>query len=269
MKKILFLATFAFCIMAADKASAQGFLKKLKDKANKVLEKETDKEISKKTGIPSDQGTSGNNGSNQGGNSSTGKPTNKGGGGLSNTEPPDVKLQMTEAETAHKAKNYSDARYSLQQALLGVEIQLGRQILKSLPATSVSLTADTLQDKVSSTQWGWSNLSIQRVYTDKADKQLTITIGNAGIYAGMAQFYFANAGMMEANGDKQNFKQVKVKGNKAVIQYEDSKGYTLLVSLGQTSMIVWECINFANEQEVMTAANSFDIDGIKKMLGEQ
>jgi hypothetical protein len=75
--------------------------------------------------------------------------------------------------------------------------------------------------------------------------------------------------MVEANNAKQNFKQVRVKGNKAVIQYEDSKGYTLIVSLGQSSMIVWECINFANEQEVMNTANTFDIDGIKKMLGEQ
>ena len=188
--------------------------------------------------------------------------------GLTNTEPPDVKAQMTEAETAHGAKNYSDARYSLQQALMGVEIQLGRQILKSLPATVVATPADTLQDKVMSTQWGWNNLSIQRIYR-KDDKQLTITIGNNGLYAGMASIYFANAGMMEANAEKQNFKQVKVKGNKAIIQYEDSKGYTLIMQMGQTSMIVWECINFANEQEVMTAANSFDIDGIKKMLGEQ
>ena len=62
---------------------------------------------------------------------------------------------------------------------------------------------------------------------------------------------------------------VKVKGNKAIIQYEDSKGYTLMVSMGQSAMIVWECINFADENEVMAAANSFDIDGIKKSLGEQ
>ncbi len=270
MKKVLFLLGFSSTLLFAETVNAQGFLKKLKDKANKALDKAAGNEVSKQTGVPADQGTNNdNNGSSSGSNSSSGKPANKGGGGLSNTEPPDVKLQITDAETAHTAKNYSDARYSLQQALLGVEIQLGRQILKSLPKTSVSLPTDTLQDKVSSTQWGWSNLSIQRVYKDNADKQLTITIGNADIYSGMAQLYFANAGMMEANGDKQNFKQVKVKGNKAVIQYEDSKGYTLLVSLGQTSMIVWECINFASEQEVMTAASSFDIDGIKKMLGEQ
>jgi len=41
------------------------------------------------------------------------------------------------------------------------------------------------------------------------------------------------------------------------------------VPIGQSSLIVWECINFATEAEVMSAANVFDIDGIKKMLGEQ
>lgn len=264
MKRVLYLFWFAATVMAANASYSQGFFKKIKDKVNKTVDKAAGNEVEKKTGIPSEQ-QSGNNSS----SGSSGKPSNKGGGGLSNTEPPDVKIQMKEAETAHGAKNYSDARYSLQQALMGVEIQLGRQILKSLPAAADALPADTLQDKVMSTQWGWSNLSIQRVWKNNADKQLTITIGNAGMYAGLANMYFANASVMEANGDKQNFKQVRVKGNKAIIQYEDSKGYTLIVSLGQTSMIVWECINFANEQEVMTTANSFDIDGIKKMLGEQ
>ncbi len=262
MKRLLYILGFAAALAFTNTAYSQGFMKKIKDKVNKVITGEAEK----KAGLPAEKDNSNSN-TNSSSNSS-GKPTNKGGGGLSNTQPPDVKQQMADAETEHTAKNYSDARYSLQQALMGVEIQLGRQILKSLPATIVALPVDTLQDRVMSTQWGWSNLSIQRVYKS-GDKQLTTTIGNAGIYSGLAMMYFGNANMMEANGDKQNFKQVKVKGNKAIIQYEDSKGYTLIVSLGQTSMIVWECINFANEQEVMTAANSFDIDGIKKMLGEQ
>jgi len=262
MKKFLCLVCLVAALALSNAVPAQGLLKKIKDK---VVNKTIDKEVEKKTGVPSESSESGNNNSNS---SSSGKPTNKGGGGLTNTEPPDVKAQMAEAETAHGAKNYSDARYSLQQALMGIEIQLGRQILKSLPPAIVSVPADTLQDKVMSTQWGWSNLSIQRVYR-KDDKQLTITIGNNGLYAGVVNMYFANAGMMEANNDKQNFKQVRVKGNKAIIQYDDRKGYTLMMQMGQTSLIVWECINFANEQEVMTAANSFDIDGIKKMMGEQ
>jgi hypothetical protein len=264
MKKFMCFVCLVAALALSNAVPAQGFLKKLKDK---VINKTIDKEVEKKTGVPSESSENGNNNNNSN-SSSSGKPTNKGGGGLTNTEPPDVKAQMADAETAHGAKNYSDARYSLQQALMGIEIQLGRQILKSLPPTVVSLPADTLQDKVMSTQWGWSNLSIQRVYR-KDDKQLTITIGNNGVYSGFVNMYFANAGMMEASNDKQNFKQVRVKGNKAIIQYDDSKGYTLMMQMGQTSLIVWECINFANEQEVMTAATSFDIDGIKKEMGEQ
>ena len=266
MKKLICFICLIVGLALSNTVPAQGFLKKIKDKVvNKAIDKKVDEEVEKKTGVPSESSQNGNDNNN---NNSSGKPSNKGGGGLTNTEPPDVKMQMTEAETAHGAKNYSDARYSLQQALMGVEIQLGRQILKSLPPSVLSVPADTLQDKVMSTQWGWNNLSIQRVYR-KDDKQLTITIGNNSLYSGMVNMYFANAGMMETNADKQNFKQVRVKGNKAIIQYDDSKGYTLMMQMGQTSLIVWECINFANEQEVMTAANSFDIDGIKKMLGEQ
>lgn len=264
MKKCLFLVCLIAGVSLSGTADAQGILKKFKDKVNKAVDKSVEKEAEKKTGVPSETSNDNNNSN----NNNTGKPTNKGGGGLTNTEPPDVKTQMAEAETSHGAKNYSDARYSLQQALMGVEIQLGRQILKSLPATVVSVPVDTLQDKVMSTQWGWNNMSIQRVYR-KDDKQLTITIGNNSVYSGFVNMYFANASTVEANAEKQNVKQVRVKGNKAIIQYDDSKGYTLMMQMGQTSLIVWECINFANEQEVMTAANSFDIDGIKKMLGEQ
>ena len=264
MKKSAYLICLVAGLALSSSVPAQGLLKKLKDKVNKAVDKSIDKKVEEKTGIPSDS-PSNDNSSNT---NSGGRPTNKGGGGLTNTEPPDVKAQMTEAETAHGAKNYSDARYSLQQALMGVEIQLGRQILKSLPAAIVNLPADSTQDKVMSTQWGWNNMTIQRVYR-KEDKQLTITIGNNSVYSGFVNMYFANAGMVEANAEKQNIKQVRVKGNKAIIQYDDSKGYTLMMQMGQTSLIVWECINFATEQEVMTAANAFDIDGIKKMLGEK
>ncbi len=248
-------------IFVSGAASAQNPLKKLKSKINEAVDKTLGNEVQKQTGLPT--------GENEASVGSTGKPVNKGGAGLTNTQPPDVKAMMAEAGTMHSAAQYSDARYSLSQALMGVEIQLGRAILKSLPPNAAGLPADTLQDKVMSTQWGWSNMSIQRVYKNNADKQMTMVIGNAGIYSGLAQLYFANAGMVEASGQQQNFNQVRVKGNKGVIQYDDNKGYTLVIGLGQSSGIVWECINFATDKEVISAAESFDIEGIKKLLGEQ
>ena len=115
-------------------------LKKLKEKAEKKVLGTP--EETKKT---EDNSSTGNN-QNQNQNNSGG-PTNKGGGGLKNTPPPDVNQQIADAEQAHTAGNYSDARYSIQQALMGVEIQIGRQVLKSLPPTVANLPKDTCRIK--------------------------------------------------------------------------------------------------------------------------
>jgi len=244
------------CGMLVYKPCEAQLLKKIKDKVNQVANKTTGNNDNTQTS-QTDNTTSNN-----------GKPTNKGGAGLKNTPPPDVNQQMTDAEKAYDANKYSDARYSIQQALIGVEIQLGRELLKSLPSEVNGLPKDTTQDKVVSTQWGWANMTIQRVYYDGKEKQLTTTIGNNGLYAGLVNMYFNNA-YVQADANQQNVKQTKVKDYKALISYEESKGYTLIVPIGQSSMIVWECVNFADENEVMNAAMQFDIDGIKKKLGEQ
>ena len=74
---------------------------------------------------------------------------------------------MDDAGKSFSAENYSDARYEVQQALMGIEIQLGRELLKSLPDVVDGLQKDTTEDKVVSTQCGWNNMTIQRVYSDK------------------------------------------------------------------------------------------------------
>ena len=253
MKKLFQLPLLCLPLLLLQQQTHAQLLKKLKHKVQQATG--TKNTSTTNTGESSDQNT-------------TGSPTNKTGAGLTNTPPPDVLQQITDAEGAHKTARYSDARYSIQQALVGVEIQIGRMVLKSLPATADNLPADTTQDKVMSTSYGWNNLTMQRIYSDKKDKQLTITIGNNILYAGMVDMYFNNT-YVQANANSQNIKQTRVKGYKAIIQFDENKGYNLIVPLGQSSMIVWDCVNFADENEVMNTAGSFDIDGIKKMLGEQ
>lgn len=257
LKKTLFLSGLFF-LFTSGSSQAQ-LLKKLKEKVNNAVNTVTPTKTSDATTTSSEKNNS----------STSGNPVNKSGGGLTNTTPPDVNQQIADAEKSQKDGKYSDARYSLQQALMGIEIQIGKQILLSLPAVVSGLQKDTLQNKVMSTQWGWNNLSIQSVYK-KGDQQMTITIGNNSVYSGFVNLYFNSAYSQTVNNGKdQNVKQTKLKGYKALITYEDNKGYTLMVPLGQSSLIVWECINFATEQDVMNAAGAFDIDGIKKMLGEQ
>lgn len=251
---------------------AQGFLKKLKEKAEKKAEEVIDKKISDKTGLPSSGNSNGNTnavGGNVSGSTSSGRngrPSNKSGEGLKNTTPPDVLQQLTDADKAFSSSKYGDARFSVQQALLGVELQIGRQVLQSLPEKIGELAKDTAEDRVVSTRYGWANLTIQRVY-QKGDKQLSVTIGNNPIYMGMIDLYFG-LGVAQSNGETQNAKQIRVKGNKGIIKFDKDEGYTVLIQLGQSGMISWQGINYATEQEITDAVNQFDVDSIKKMLGE-
>ena len=52
-------------------------------------------------------------------------------------------------------------------------------------------------------------------------------------------------------------------------EYNEGSGYKLTVPIGQSSVIVFEGINFATEPDMMKAAEMFNIDAIKKELGEQ
>ncbi|HMO34171.1 MAG TPA: hypothetical protein PKE63_06440 [Lacibacter sp.] len=258
------LVRAAFVIALSTGLSLPGktqVLNKLKEKVNKAVDKAVEKKVNEAIGVPDNQPPANNPGSNN--------PTNKKGGGLKNTAPPDVQQQMQAADSSFKTGNYSDARYSIQQALTGVEIQLGKQILKSLPNKVTDLDRDTTRNVVYSNQWGFQNMTIQAVYKNTKEKQLTLTIGNNVYYSGVLNMYLFNPAFAQANNEEQNVKQVRVKGNKAIITYDDNKGYTLIVPLGQSASIVWECINFDSEEQVMAAANAFDIEGIKKMMGEK
>ena len=255
MKAKLLLATL-IATVCVDSISAQDLLNKLKKKAGEqVINKIGGKK-------PNSTGNQNPNNTNTGNN-----PTNQGGGGLITT-PPDVNQNLADADVAFKANKYGEARYAVQQAMLGVELEIGNKVLKSLPATVSGLKAETESDQVTSTGWGWAGLTIHREYSNN-DKQLALTVANNAAWMSSVNAYLTSGGYAQTTGGQQNWKQTKVKGYRAIIEYSEGSGYKLSVPLGQTSLVVFEGINFTSEPEMMTAASSIDLDGIKKMLGEQ
>ncbi len=271
---MLHLKLFACCavtLFAVSTASSQGILKKIKDKAQQAADKVVDKKIDDAEGTNTN-----NNGNNQNSNNAdmssvgrSGKPSNKTGEGLVST-PPNVNDNLTSAETAFKGGKYSDARYSVRQAMLGVEMEIGKKILEGLPETVSGLKKDASSDKVTSTGWGmgWSGLMIQRDYTQD-DKQLSFTIANNAMWMQAVNMYLANGGYMQTSGGEQKWKQVKVQEEKAIIEFDASSGYKLSVPVGQTTLLVYEGINFSNETDFMNAVNQINIPSIKKQLGEK
>lgn len=262
--KIKFLLACFVAVLIGFTANSQGFLNKIKQKADEAATKALEKKAKEKAGISETEKKPTGNDTNS---NSQGRPTNKGGGGLIST-PPDVKQNLTDAEASYKAGGYGEARYAVQQAMLGVELEIGKKVLESMPETVSGLGKNEEADQVTSAGYGWSGLTIHREYR-KDDKELRTTVANNSAWMTAVNMYLANSGYAQTTNGEQNWKQTKVKGNKAIIEYDDSSGYKLSVPIGQTSLIVWEGVNFASEQEMMGAANSFDIDGIKKMLGEK
>jgi hypothetical protein len=263
MKKVSFiLLTAAVCSFYS--ASGQ-VLNKLRQKVENTADKAIDKALEDKK-----KNANSSPANNDGNDVSTGnrkRAQNKSGGLV--TTPPDVNQNLAEAETSYKAGKYGEARYAVQQAMLGVEMEIGQDILKSLPETVSGLKKEASADKVSSTGWGWVGLTIERLYTNGDDKELTVVIANNTAWMSAVNMYLTSGAHSQTTGGEQNWKQVKVKGYRAVIEFDENSGYKLSVPIGQSSLIVYEGINFASEQEMLNAASALDIDGIKKKLGEQ
>ena len=264
MTKKIWMAALVVAVISSA-GFAQGVIGRLKQKANQEADRVIDKKINEKIGgnqpanTPSAPGQPGNL---PGGGSN---PSNTTGGGLVVT-PPDVRENIADAENAYKSARYSDARYALKQAILGVEMEIGNKVLQSLPASVSGLSKQADADQVTSTGYGWVGLTIHREYAS-GDKQLKVTIANNSAWMSAVNMYLSN-GNYTTTGE-QNWKQTKVKGYRGVIEYHESSGYKISVPIGQSSLIVWEGINFASEQDMMNAATSFDIDGIKNKLGEK
>lgn len=280
MKKALIC--FGVLIIYQSSANAQ-FLKKLQEKAANAAEKVIDKKIEQKTDklIGTGEGNSNNTNStentvNNGNNNSVNRSgagagsrnrmSNTEGGGLITT-PPDVKENLNSAEDAFKGSNYGAARYAVQQAILGIEMEIGSKILKSLPETVAGIAKQADQDEVSSSGWGWAGLNINRTYQNDK-KQFMFIIANNSMLSAVNQFLVGGA-YGQSTGGQQKWKQIMVKGNKAIIEYDADSGYKVSIPLGQSSLLAFEGVNFASEQDMIAAVNEFNIEEIRKTLGEK
>ncbi|MCS6974144.1 MAG: hypothetical protein NZM13_06620 [Cyclobacteriaceae bacterium] len=241
-------------------AGAQGIVNRLKQKALEAGEKALEKKVDPTP-------NTGNTGNNPSSGNTSDRPANTSGGGLVTT-PPDVRQNIADAESAFRGGRYSDARYAVRQAMLGVEMEIGQKVLKSLPEAVQSLRFKPEADRVTSTGYGWVGLTIHREY-GSGNKYFAVDIANNSALVAGVNAYLASGAYAQQTSGEQNWKQTKFKGYRAVIEYNQSSGYKLSVPFGQTSVIVFEGRNFSSEQEMMNAANVFDLDAIKTKLGEK
>ncbi|MEI6575630.1 MAG: hypothetical protein WCO63_05560 [Bacteroidota bacterium] len=257
---------FLLVLFLGPQSYSQSFIKKIQNKAedeaikkmfneDKKKDKNTDPNASKDQADPNAQKSSGKK-----------SVQNTEGGGMSNT-PPDVLASIKSAKTAYEAKNYGDARFAVRQAIQGVELEIGKNILKTLPDRADGLPKEDKEDLVTSTGSGFAGLTIQRVYrTD--NKELTLSIMNDAPMLMGINMYLNNPGV-SSNDSENKVKQIQFNEYRGVLQYDQSSGYTVSVPFGQASLFVVKGVNYKNENDILNAAKLFDLNKIKTELGEK
>ncbi len=179
----------------------------------------------------------------------------------------DVPGSMDEASTAYQASNYTQSRNAIRQAIQGIELEIGKKVLESLPQSVSDLSKQKDADNVTSSGMNFAGLVIERGYA-KGDQELKVTIANNSAWLSAVNLYLSGGGYASTE-NQENYKKITFQGYQGVIEFDQSSGYKLSVPFGQTSIFILNGTNFDNEQQMMNAAGEFSIDNIKKQLGEQ
>jgi hypothetical protein len=253
MRKI-FISVMAVIISLAftNQIQAQRFLNKLQDKTEDKIIDEIFKEDKKET--PENQETA--------------KTTtaNTRGEGLSATAI-DVPASIDAASAAYKSEKYTESRNSIREAIQGIELEIGKKVLESLPQSVNDLSKQDDADRVTSSGINFAGLLIEREYA-KGDQELKLNIANNSAWLSAVNMYLSSGGYATTD-EQQDYKKITFQGYQGVIEFDESSGYKLSVPFGQSSIFILNGINFSNEQQMMSAAGKFNLETIKKQLGEQ
>lgn len=261
---------------------SQSLLKKAKEKVNqgsKVLRdiKGNDSNNNSDKSTESDNGEEATNTSTR-----SGRPSNTKGKKLSASSV-DVNQEIKAAEGNFLKKDYGLTRKSIQQALLGIEVAMAYKILESLPRNVNDLQTDMQNDHVAASGSGYQGLTVNREYfaatqerTNYSDeyndeyegeKYLQFSLVNSQFFVSGITNYINNP-MYSSSSDGEK-KVVKFKDINSLLEYNEYDGYKLSVPLGNNTLVQFACVNFDDEDEVLKAAEFFDLEPIKKYLGEK
>jgi hypothetical protein len=178
----------------------------------------------------------------------------------------DFNKNIAEARTAYTAGNLSNSRFAMEQLLREVDVAIGKDILKMLPAKMDALTANTKDDNTTgSGSTGGLGLFVQRTYGTSAKTASIDIINNSplitNLNAILAIPFIGNSG-----DGKQ--KVVKVQGYKGVLyknEDTDTKkiNYDLQIPL-QNTLVTFK-MDDTKEADILRLAGTIPLEKIAQM----
>ena len=178
----------------------------------------------------------------------------------------DFTKAMTTAKSAYSAGKLEDAHFALQQAMQEVDLIIGKEVLKLLPAKMDTMSIDAKDDNVSS-NIGFVGATIHRSYgrtTRKADLSI---ISNSPMVAMINTVL--NTPMMGGMMNDGKSKTVKVQGYKARLEKQDGNAegktnYELQIPLG--SALITFRVDDCTDSKMLELANTIPLSQIAKLI---
>lgn len=177
----------------------------------------------------------------------------------------DFNKNIATARNSYTAGNLEEARFAMQQMLNDLDMAIGREVLKMLPAKMGSLSSNASNDNVTANT-GLAGVMIHREYGSGEKIYNLDLMSNSPLVASVNAIlsipFIGNSG----DGTQ---KVIRIDGYKGMLQKsvdEETKktDYTLQVPIGST-LLTFTAPN-ATEEEIIRMVNTIPLSQITKLV---
>jgi hypothetical protein len=177
----------------------------------------------------------------------------------------DFNKNLATARSSYSNGNLEDARFAMQQMMNDIDIIIGKEVVKILPAKLETQAANTKNDNVSANT-GLAGVVVHRDY-GTGEKTSTLDIMSNSPLIGSLNAILSLPFVGNSGDGAQ--KVVKVQGYKGILQKsvdtETNKAdYTLQIPLNNTLLTL--VVNNSNEAEILKMANQIPVTQIVKLV---
>jgi hypothetical protein len=177
----------------------------------------------------------------------------------------DFSKNLDVAKTSYSSGKLEDARFAMQNLLNDLDIAIGKEVLKMLPAKLESYASNTKNDNVTANT-GLAGVIIHRDYGTEAKLLAVDVMSNSPLVGSLNAIL--SLPFVGNSGDGSQ-KTVKVQGYKGILQKNvdtetNKTNFTLQIPLNSTLLTL--TVPDSNEGEVLKMANTVPVADIAKMV---
>jgi hypothetical protein len=173
---------------------------------------------------------------------------------------------LTEARKTYSAGDLNSSRFAMEQMLRELDVAIGEEILKVLPAAVEALKANEKEDQVNGSSAGYMmGLFVQRSYGAEGKRATVEIVNNSPLLTSLNAFLAIPFITNSADGKQ---KMVKIQGYRSVLnKNEDTESgktnYELQIPMQNT--LVTLKLDDAQEGDILKMANTIPLEKIALM----